>query len=132
MTPSSHKPCPPSPPATCAGGGGEHISTSLVALHKCLYGPVFERGGRGQAHLGRAADGWFGAQASTIAQKLYAAFNNLVDEHKAALIGFEFLLIGVYGGLLSRGKAGAAVRGCRSERRGEVNKCCGGDAAVLS
>lgn len=83
-------------------------------------------------HLGRAADGWFGAQASTIARKPYAAFNNLVDEHKAALIGFEFLLIGVYGGLLSRGKAGAAVRGCRSERRGEVNKCCGGDAAVLS
>lgn len=66
----------------------------------------FRAGGGAQAHLGRVADGWFGARASAIARKPYAAFNNLVDKHKAALIGFKFLLIGVYGGLLSREKGG--------------------------
>lgn len=59
-------------------------------------------GGGGQAQLGQVADGWFGAPASAIAWMPYAAFNNLVEE----LIGFKFLLIGVYGGLLSRGKGG--------------------------
>lgn len=63
-----------------------------------------------------------------IARKPYAAFNNPVDEHKAALIGFKFLLIGVYGGLLSRGKGGggggerlpvrAPRRGKQTLRRG--------------
>lgn len=42
---------------------------------------------------------------------MYAAFNNSIAENNAALIGFKLLLIGVYGGPLSRrtGWGGEAV-----------------------
>lgn len=38
------------------------------------------------------------------AQEMRAALNNAIAENNAALIGFKLLLIGVYGGQLSRWK----------------------------
>lgn len=82
MTPSSHKPRPPS--HMCRRWRRARFDSSRFLAQTSLWASFIARGGEtSQAHQSRVADGWFGASTIAIAQKLNAAFNNRVDEHKS-------------------------------------------------
>lgn len=102
IIPRSHN--PPHPPSDMGKRWRRPREVRLVTarcLAQMLWSDLRGRGQRSGRRPGRQIDG-FGAGA--IAQEMYAAFDNTIAENNAALIGFKLLLIGVYGGPLSRRK----------------------------
>lgn len=109
IIPRSHNPPPTHPPPTEMGKRRPQevrLVTTRCLAQMSLWSDLRGRGQRSGGRPGRQIDG-FGA----VAQEMCAAFNNATAENNAALIGVKLLLIGVYGGPLSRrtGRRGEAV-----------------------
>lgn len=97
--------------AMCGVGGGalrKCVTTPFIALHKCHYGEI-RRGERRRVAKQRRRADWQVRHSSPQSRtgrwsRGRCAWLLIIrfTEHKAALIGFKFLLIGIYGAPLAR------------------------------